>query len=104
MPSPTGGGEGAIISAESLALWAGLRILDLQRGELAADREVVVVEHQCARDAVLVELERDRVDRNLLAGLFLFCLVEIAHGDGPALHAGWLFMVACRVVVVAIGT
>ena len=49
-------------------LFAGLGVAHLERGELAADGEIVVVEHQRARDAVLVELELDGVDRRLLAG------------------------------------
>src|SRR5262245_22416425 len=77
---------------------ARLRVLDLQRRELATDREVVVVEHQRARDAVLVKLERDCIDRELLAVLLLLGLVEIAHRDRPALHAGELLLVARGIV------
>ncbi len=54
--------------------------------QLAADGKVVVVEQQRARDAVLVELELDRVDRQLVARLRR--LVEIAHRDRPAHQAG----------------
>src|SRR5436305_5371514 len=102
MPSPAGG-EGAIMSAPRRkqqapkGLRAGLGILDLQRLELATDREVVVVEHQRARDAVLVKLERDRIDRDLLAARLITAL-EIAHGHGPALHAGKLLLVTRRIV------
>src|SRR5215510_13514447 len=70
----------------SLPSLAGLAVADLDRGELAADGEIVVVEHQRARNAVLVELELDRIDRRLVAALCV--LVEIAHRDRPALEAG----------------
>src|SRR5712675_279032 len=69
---------------------AGLGIPDLDRGELAADGKIVVVEQQRARDTVLVELELDRIDRRLLAGRA--GLIEIAHGDRPALEAGERFL------------
>src|SRR4051812_22708529 len=65
---------------------AGRRVLDVERLQLAADHEVVVVELQGARDAVLVELEADGVDGRLLA--LPLGLVEIADGDGPAPHSG----------------
>src|SRR5215813_3953983 len=65
---------------------ARLGVLDLERLELARDREAVVVEQKRARDAVLVEFERDRIDRYLLARLG--GLLEIAHRHRPALHAG----------------
>ena len=64
---------------------AGLAVADLERGELAADGEVVVVEDERARDAVLVELELDRIDRRLVAARRV--AVEIAHRDRPALEA-----------------
>src|SRR5262245_29836430 len=64
---------------------AGLGVADLERGELATDREVVVVENERARDAVLVELELDRIDRRLVAARGV--AVEIAHRDRPALEA-----------------
>ena len=72
-------------------LLAGLRGLDLERAHLAVDDEVAVVELERARDAVLVHLERDRIDRRLLARLvvgLLLGLVEIADGDRPAREAG----------------
>src|SRR5215475_4622979 len=97
MPSPTRERAQSWASELFSALRAGLRFLDLQRLELAADGEVVVVEHQRARDAVLVKLERDRVDRNLLTARLVGAL-EIAHGHGPALHAGELLLVARRIV------
>src|SRR5499427_10233543 len=54
--------------------------------ELAADGEIVVIEHQRARHAVLVDLELDGVDRRLVAAARRF--VEIAHRDRPSLEAG----------------
>src|SRR6202008_2819302 len=71
------------LTATSLA---GLAIPDLQRGELARDRKVVVVEHESTRNAVLVHLELDRVDGRLLAAAGLGA-VEIAHRYRPALHS-----------------
>src|SRR3981081_782514 len=71
-------------------LLAGLGVANLERRELAADGEIVVVEHERARDAVFVELELDRIDRCLFAGLGR--LVEITHGDRPALEPGERFL------------
>ena len=53
---------------------AGLRLLQLERRHFALDGEIGVVEHQRARDAVLVNLEGDGIDRRLLAA---------ALGGGP---------------------
>src|SRR5262245_50474539 len=92
-----------MISAELSAQRAGLRVINLQRRQLAADREVVVVEHQRARDAVFVELERDSVDWELLAALLLLGLLEIAHGDGPSLHLGELLLPTRGIVGDALG-
>ena len=44
-------------------LRAGLRVFDFQRSQLPGDDEIVVVERQRARNAVLVKLEADRVSR-----------------------------------------
>ena len=63
----------------------GLAVLELDVLQHAADREVVVVEHQRARDAVFVEVERDRIDRRLLARRLV--ALEIAHGHRPAPQA-----------------
>src|SRR5258708_255969 len=62
-------------------------VLDLQLAHLAGDDELAVVERERARDAVLVELEADRIDRRLLA-LLLLGAVEIADRDRPAREAG----------------
>src|SRR5258708_13334225 len=61
---------------------AGGAVLELDRGQLAADCELVVVEHQRARDAVLVDFEPDRIDRRLVipGGS-----IEIAHPARPPL-------------------
>src|SRR5215831_18904536 len=75
-------GHGARSRAPLPTLLAGLAIPQLDRLELAADGEIVVVEQQRARDAVLVELELDRIDRRLVAGIGR--LVEIAHRHRPA--------------------
>ena len=50
----------------------------------AGNDEISVVEHQRPRDAVLVEFERHRVDRRLLAVLDLGLAVVIAHRHRPA--------------------
>src|SRR4029077_19692246 len=63
---------------------ARLRLFDLQRCELSGDDEIVVVEHQRPRNAVLVKLEADGVSCCLLAVFRLFALVEIADCGGPA--------------------
>src|SRR5499426_4618205 len=80
----------------SLPSLAGLAVADLDRGELAADGEIVVVEHQRARDAVLVDLELDGVDRRGIAALGR--LVEIAHRDRPALEADKRLFARGRIV------
>ena len=49
-------------AAQTLAL-AGARRLDVQGLQLAAQGEIAVIELQVAADAILVELERDPVDR-----------------------------------------
>src|SRR5580704_13940300 len=51
------------------SLLAGLRVLHLDRGEIAGDGEIAVVEEERAGDAVLIGLEADGVDRRLLAAL-----------------------------------
>src|SRR5689334_6628717 len=66
---------------------AGGRVLDLELAHVAADHEIVVVERERARDAVLVELEADRVDRCLLTARGIVA-VEIADGDRPAREPG----------------
>src|SRR4051794_12098929 len=65
---------------------AGLAVLRVELAHRARNHKIVVIEHKLARDAVLVELERHRVDRRLLAFLLLGLAVEIADGDGPALE------------------
>src|SRR5271169_5327893 len=52
-------------SCDYLRLLAGRRILDVELSHVANDGEVAVVEHQRPRNAVLVELETDRIDRRL---------------------------------------
>src|SRR5215813_2522730 len=63
---------------------AGLGILHVEFAERAGNDEIIIVQHECARDAVLVELERHRIDRRLLAVFRLGLAIVIAHGDGPA--------------------
>src|SRR5947207_4587272 len=43
-----------------------LAVLDVELAERAGDDEIIVVEHQRSRDAVLVQFERHRIDRRLL--------------------------------------
>src|SRR5262249_56480780 len=105
-----GGGEGA---ARSIATWRIMRrrwrdsdrfcrrsvtrfgLSDLDRGELAADGEIVVIEHERAGDAVLVKLECNRIHRNLIPALGRS--VEITHGNRPTLEAGERLLTRCRV-------
>src|ERR1700722_2893328 len=44
-----------------------LGVLDVELAERARHHEIIVVEHKCAGDAVLEQLERHRIDRRLLA-------------------------------------
>src|SRR6202166_1520992 len=76
----------------SARLLTGLGLLEVERGHLAADGEIGIVEDERARDAVLVELESDGIDRLLLAALlrFLILLLEIADGHRPARELGKL--------------
>src|SRR5204863_8662311 len=62
---------------------ARLDFLHLYRGKLAADRKIVVVEHQRARYAIFVDFELDRIGRRLIANA---CLVEKTHRHRPALQ------------------
>src|SRR5450631_4782651 len=73
-------------------LWAGLRFLQFQRRHVALDGEIAVVEHQRARDAVLVNLKGDGIDRRLLAAALGggVLLLEIADGHRPARELGKL--------------
>src|ERR1700722_18894134 len=64
-----------------------LRLFKLQRAELSAHHEIVVVEHQSARNAVLVKLEADGVSRCLLVVFRFLACVEIADRDRPARNA-----------------
>src|ERR1700693_682750 len=85
--------------ARSLAL---RRLLDVELAHGAGDDEIVVVELERARDAVLVEFEADRIDRGLLAAL-LVGAVEIADGHGPALGAGEPRLAGSRIVDLFVG-
>ncbi len=69
-------------------LLAGLGGTNFELRHLARDDEVVVIERQRARDAVLVQFETDRIDRSLLARLVRLVVVsfEIADADRPAAH------------------
>src|SRR3984957_19610031 len=64
-----------------------LRLFELQRAELSGHHEIVVVEHQSARNAVLVKLEADSVSRCLLVVFRFLACVEIADRDRPARNA-----------------
>src|SRR5689334_21271101 len=70
----------------SLRLRTRLRLLQLKRGHLAGDGEIGVVQNECTRDAVIIELKADRIDRGLLAALFRLVIffVEITDGHRPA--------------------
>ncbi len=46
-----------------------LAVLHIELAHGAADDEVIVVQHQRPRDAVLIEFERHRIDRRLLAAV-----------------------------------
>src|SRR5579862_6064471 len=61
-----------------------LRLFELERAELSGHHEIVVVEHQSARNAVLVKLEADGISRRLLVVFRFLALVEIADRDRPA--------------------
>src|SRR5882724_906675 len=74
---------------------AGLRILDVEFSHRAGNDEIIVVEHQRPRDAVLVKLERHRVDRRLLAVLGFGVAVVIAHGHRPP-RQRFHHVVGCR--------
>src|SRR5262249_8312935 len=69
-------------------------VAHLQRGELAADGEVVVIEHQRPRDAVLVDLEPNRIDRQLVVPRRL---VEIAHRYRPSFERGQRRLARCGI-------
>src|SRR5215469_9162286 len=62
---------------------AGRRVLNVELAHVARDDEVVVVELQRPRDAILVKLERDGIDRGLLLTLGIVA-VEIADRHRPA--------------------
>src|SRR5579862_9904617 len=79
-----------------------LRLFELERAELSGDDEIVVVEHQSTRNAVLVKLEADGVSRCLLAGFRLLGLVEIADRNRPARDAGKLYVIGGGIVVLAL--
>src|SRR5690349_4578357 len=57
-----------------------------QRRHLAAYGEIGVVEDEGSRNTVLVELERNRIDRGLLPALLRFFLrfIEVADSHWPA--------------------
>src|SRR6266487_2286000 len=61
-----------------------LRILDVELAHRARDDEIIVVEHQRPRHAVLIELERHCIDRGLLAVFGFGVAVVIAHRDRPS--------------------
>src|SRR5258708_30234893 len=58
-----------------------LGILDVELSERAGNDEIVVIEHQRPRDAVLAQFKRHRINRCLLAVLGLGVAVVIAHRD-----------------------
>src|ERR1700730_9190487 len=58
--------EGCRTASETRSL-TRLRVLDVELAHLSGNHKIVVVEHQRPRDAVLVEFERHRIDRRLLA-------------------------------------
>src|ERR1700730_276119 len=60
-----------------------LGILDVEFAHRAGDDKIIVVEHQRPRDAVLVQLERHRINRGLFAVLGSGVAVVIAHRDRP---------------------
>src|SRR6266403_1744087 len=60
-----------------------LGVLDVEFAHRAGNDEIIVVEHQRPRNAVLVKLERHRVDRRLLAVRGFGVAVVIAHGHRP---------------------
>src|SRR5882724_301956 len=87
--------------ARPALLLAGLHRLDVERAHRAVDDEIAIVEPQRARNAVLVYLEGDRIDRRLLArlvGASFFALVEIADGDRPAREAAQHILAGRRIV------
>src|ERR1039457_690732 len=67
-------------------LGAGLGLLDVERRHLALDGEIAILEAQRTRDAVLVNLEGDGIDRCLLTGALDrgVLLLEIADSHRPA--------------------
>ena len=65
------------------ALLAGLGFLDVDLAHRARDDEIVLVQRQCAGDAVLVQFERHRVDRRLFTGIGFRRPVVVAYRDWP---------------------
>src|ERR1700686_4673895 len=63
-----------------------LCVLDVEPAERPGNDEVVVIEHQRARHAVLEQLERHRIDRRLLAVLLPGVAIVIADRHRPAHH------------------
>src|SRR2546423_15638181 len=59
-------------------------ILDVEFAERTGNHEIIIVEHQRARDAVLEQFELHRVDRRLLAVAGFGVAVVIAHRYRPA--------------------
>src|SRR6266852_4728880 len=59
-------------------------ILDVEFSQGAGNDEIIVVEHQGPRDAVLEQFERHRINRRLLAVLGLGVAVVIAHRNRPS--------------------
>jgi hypothetical protein len=86
-------------SARNDESWARLRLFEFQRAQLSADHEIVVVEHQCARNAVLVKLEADGVSRCLFVVFRFLAFVEIADRDRPARDTCELSVVGGGIVV-----
>src|SRR3569833_1921305 len=64
--------------------FARLVVADLELLHRAVDDEIVVIEHQRTRDAVLVQFERHRIERRLLTAVGLGRTVVIAHRHRPA--------------------
>src|SRR5258708_15033797 len=60
-----------------------LGVLDVEFVDLAGNDEVIVVKHQGPRNPVLIEFERHRIDRRLLAAVGLGSAVVITDGIRP---------------------